>query len=128
MLLCYFATCYLLLLATLTTNYLLLSLLTTYYLLLRWIADAIADALELMKDAPLEVILVHYGTRVKDEWLAIQTPKSNGISAQARLDLLPPVPPHVAEDAFSPRLPAYSAAVEANDAASEVFTETTSRA
>ena len=41
-----------------------------------WIADAIRDALIALRDAPLDVILVHYGTQVKSEWAAISTPLS----------------------------------------------------
>jgi hypothetical protein len=39
-----------------------------------WISDAIGSALEAMKGAPLDVVLVHYGTQVKSEWASLRTP------------------------------------------------------
>ena len=33
-----------------------------------WIKDAIRRALDCYRDSPLDVVLVHYGTRVGDEW------------------------------------------------------------
>ena len=33
-----------------------------------WVADAMASALDVFREAPLDVFLVHYGTQVKSEW------------------------------------------------------------
>ena len=38
----------------------------------QWIADAIGGALGAVKDAPLDVIMVHYGSRVHGDWAAIR--------------------------------------------------------
>mmetsp|Transcript_46574 Transcript_46574/g.76975 ORF Transcript_46574/g.76975 Transcript_46574/m.76975 type:complete len:351 (-) Transcript_46574:182-1234(-) len=40
-----------------------------------WITDAITNALEIHRDAPLDVVLVHYGSMVKSEWAGIMAPK-----------------------------------------------------
>ena len=39
-----------------------------------WISDAITIALAALKDAPLDVILVHYGSQLKADWKAIRAP------------------------------------------------------
>lgn len=40
-----------------------------------WIRDAVCGALETFRDAPLDVFLVHYGTRVPEEWAALRGPR-----------------------------------------------------
>ena len=40
----------------------------------QWITDGIGQALERLKHAPLDVIMVHYGSRVHSDWAAIKTP------------------------------------------------------
>uniref|UniRef100_A0A7S3AFC1 Macro domain-containing protein n=1 Tax=Haptolina ericina TaxID=156174 RepID=A0A7S3AFC1_9EUKA len=35
---------------------------------IEWIRDAMSGALDAFRDAPLDVVLVHYGSRVSDEW------------------------------------------------------------
>ena len=36
-----------------------------------WIVDALKGALETHRDSPLDVTLVHYGTRVPDGWQSV---------------------------------------------------------
>ena len=43
----------------------------------QWIVDAITNAIECMKDAPLDVVMVHYGSKPKEDWLTIKAPKSS---------------------------------------------------
>ena len=40
-----------------------------------WIRDSLAAALETHRKSPLDVVLVHYGTRVPDDWQAVTTPR-----------------------------------------------------
>ena len=37
-----------------------------------WIAEAMQRALDLHRDAPLDVYLVHYGTRVGEMWSGVR--------------------------------------------------------
>ena len=37
---------------------------------MEWIRDAMAAALDAFSDAPLDVVLVHYGSRVPSDWAA----------------------------------------------------------
>jgi len=43
-----------------------------------WIRDAMAAALDVFRDAPLDVYLVHYGSRVPSEWAAAVPDRGGG--------------------------------------------------
>ena len=49
-----------------------------------WISDAMNAALETHRDAPLDVYLVHYGSKVKGKWAkAVRTPAAPKLAAKA---------------------------------------------
>ena len=43
-----------------------------------WIREALSDALHTHRDSPLDVVLVHYGTRVPNDWQAMPLPEAAG--------------------------------------------------
>ena len=43
----------------------------------QWIVDAVAHALKAFEHAPLDVVLVHYGTMVPRDWQAVQWPPAS---------------------------------------------------
>ena len=42
-----------------------------------WIVDAMSSALDTLKEAPLDVVLVHYGSRVQSDWAMVKAPLAN---------------------------------------------------
>ena len=48
-----------------------------------WIVDAMLHALEAFQAAPLDVVIVHYGTIVPKDWQSVQCPPSKKASSKA---------------------------------------------
>lgn len=48
-----------------------------------WIRDALVAALDLFRDAPLDVTLVHYGTRVPSDWETVRGPTTPGAASSS---------------------------------------------
>ena len=46
----------------------------------QWIVDAITRALIMMKDAPLDVVMVHYGSRIQEDYTTIKVPNTSSPS------------------------------------------------
>lgn len=67
-----------------------------------WITDAVTLALAALRDAPLDVVMVHYGSSLKSDWKSIVAPSPSQPPAAARSSAeVPAEPAEVQREVFT---------------------------